>query len=66
MQEISALCRDLVDRCLNKNPKKRMTAKQAQGHPWIKRAVKAMEGAPLSKGAMLAMMKFQETNLFEK
>lgn len=65
-QDVSALCRDFVDKCLNKKPKKRTTAKQAQRHPWIKKAVKAMEGAPLSKGAMLAMMKFQETNLFEK
>lgn len=63
---VSALCRDFIDKCLNKNRKKRMTAKQAQAHPWIKRAAKAMEGTPLSKEAMLSMAKFQATNTFEK
>lgn len=43
-----------------------MTAKQAQAHPWIKKAAKAMEGTPLSKEAMLSMAKFQATNMFEK
>lgn len=63
---VSALCRDFIDKCLNKNPKTRITAKQAQHHPWVKKAAKAMEGAPLSKGAMMSMMKFQDTNLFER
>lgn len=63
---MSALCRDFIDKCLNKSVKKRMTAKQAQAHPWIKRAVKDMGEAPLSKDSMYALMKFQEKNLFEK
>lgn len=63
---VSALCRDFIDKCLEKDPKKRMTAKQAQSHPWIKKAVKDMEGSPLSKDSMLALLKFQEKNLFEK
>ncbi|CAN0024365.1 unnamed protein product, partial [Ectocarpus sp. 8 AP-2014] len=63
---VSALCRDLIDKCLHKLPKKRMTAKQAQLHPWIRKAAKEMEGAPLSKDSMLALVNFQKTNLFEK
>lgn len=65
---VSALCRDFIDKCLDKNPKKRMTAKQAQSHPWIRKAVKEMDGAgvPLSKDSMFALVKFQEKNLFEK
>ncbi|CAM9624493.1 unnamed protein product [Ectocarpus fasciculatus] len=63
---VSALCRDFIDKCLHKLPKKRMTAKQAQLHPWIRKAAKEMEGAPLSKDSMLALVNFQKTNLFEK
>ncbi|CAB1116073.1 unnamed protein product [Ectocarpus sp. CCAP 1310/34] len=63
---VSALCRDFIDKCLHKLPKKRMTAKQAQLHPWIRKAAKQMEGAPLSKDSMLALVNFQKTNLFEK
>ncbi|CBJ30420.1 calcium-dependent protein kinase [Ectocarpus siliculosus] len=63
---VSALCRDFIDKCLHKLPKKRMTAKQAQLHPWIRKATKEMEGAPLSKDSMLALVNFQKTNLFEK
>lgn len=48
------LCRDFIDGCLEKNPKKRMTAKQAQSHPWITKAVKEMDGSPLSKDSMVA------------
>ncbi|CAM9621206.1 unnamed protein product [Ectocarpus sp. 4 AP-2014] len=63
---VSALCRDFIDKCLHKLPKKRLTAKQAQLHPWIRKAAKEMEGAPLSKDSMLALVNFQKTNLFEK
>lgn len=63
---MSVLCRDFIDGCLEKNPKKRMTAKQAQSHPWITKAVKEMDGSPLSKDSMVALLKFQEKNLFEK
>lgn len=63
---VSALCRDFIDKCLEKNPKKRITAKQAQSHPWIKKAAKEMDLAPLSKDAMLSLVKFQEKNLFEQ
>lgn len=63
---MSALCRDFIDKCLEKNPKKRITAKQAQAHPWIRKAIKEMDGAPLSKDAMLSLVQFQEKNLFEQ
>ncbi len=63
---MSVLCRDFIDKCLEKNPKKRITAEQAQLHPWMKKAAKEMDGSPLSEDSMRALMKFQEKNLFEK
>lgn len=67
---VSENCRDFIDQCLTKNPRKRITATQAQMHPWVQEAGKVMatEEAkkPLSKSAMLSMMRFQETTMFEK
>ncbi|CAN0458117.1 unnamed protein product, partial [Discosporangium mesarthrocarpum] len=66
---ISTLCRDFIDKCLVKAPGRRITAEKAQGHPWLKKARAAMEqqvGPPLSRGALLAMRKFQTTSTFKK
>ncbi|CAM9352916.1 unnamed protein product [Hapterophycus canaliculatus] len=64
---VSPLCRDFIERCLVKKPKKRITAKQAQRHPWLQRAARLMEGgAPLSKESMMAMLDYQNGNMFKK
>ncbi|CAM9853335.1 unnamed protein product [Choristocarpus tenellus] len=66
---VSTLCKDFIDKCLVKNPSKRITAKQAMEHPWIKRAkakLESLTGRPLGKGALLAMKKFQSANIFKK
>ncbi|CAN0407763.1 unnamed protein product [Ascophyllum nodosum] len=63
--DVSVACRDFIDKCLTKNPKKRITAAEAQAHSWLHKATDGV-GAPLSKGTMLSMMKFQKTTMFEK
>lgn len=64
---MSPLCRDFIERCLVKNPKKRITAAQAQQHPWLRKAGRAMQGgAPLSKESMMAMLDYQNGNSFKK
>ena len=64
---MSVLCRDFIEKCLVKKPKKRITAAQAQQHPWIQMAARAMEGgAPLSKESMMAMLEYQNGNTFKK
>lgn len=65
-KDVSPLCRDFIERCLVKKPKRRITAAQAQRHPWLRKAARAMEGAPLSKGAMMAMLNYQNGNTFKK
>lgn len=61
------LCRDFIERCLVKKPKMRITAAQAQQHPWLQNAARAMErGAPLSKASMMAMLDYQNGNPFKK
>ena len=63
---VSPLCRDFVEHCLVKAPKKRITAPQAQQHPWLRKAARDMEGAPLTKGAMMAMLDYQNGNAFKR
>ncbi|CAM9304960.1 unnamed protein product [Laminaria digitata] len=63
---VSPLCRDFVEKCLVKAPKKRITAPQAQQHPWLRKAARDMQGAPLSKGAMMAMLDYQNGNAFKR
>lgn len=64
---VSPLCRDFIERCLVKKPKKRVTAARAQQHPWIQKAARAMEGgAPLSKESMMAMLEYQNGDAFKK
>eukprot|EP00752_Nemacystus_decipiens_P001784 g1724.t1 len=64
---VPPLCRDFIERCLVKKPKKRITAAQAQRHPWLQKAARAMErGAPLSKESMMAMLDYQNGNTFKK
>lgn len=36
--QLSAEARDLVSKCLEKNPEKRASAAQLRSHPWIVRA----------------------------
>ncbi|CAM9445168.1 unnamed protein product [Ectocarpus fasciculatus] len=64
---VSPLCRDFIEKCLVKRPKKRITATQAQQHPWLQKAARLMErGAPLSKESMMAMLEYQNGNTFQK
>lgn len=63
---VSDECKDFVKKCLLKNPEERLTAEQAQGHPWIVKAVQEAKGEPLSKGSMMAMMRFQESNMLQR
>ncbi|CAM9822843.1 unnamed protein product [Ectocarpus sp. 6 AP-2014] len=64
---VSPLCRDFIEKCLVKKPKKRITAAQAQQHPWLQKAARLMEGgAPLSKESMMAMLEYQNGNTFQK
>lgn len=64
---VSPLCRDFIEKCLVKKPKKRITATQAQQHPWLQKAARLMEGgAPLSKESMMAMLEYQNGNTFQK
>ncbi|KAG5180405.1 kinase-like domain-containing protein [Tribonema minus] len=73
---VSPLCKDFIDRCLVKNPKKRMTAPQAQEHPWLRggtawaNAIRGKAGGGCD-GRMKArtrrcMGEFQDNNLFKK
>lgn len=59
-------CKDFVKKCLLKNPEERLTAEQAQGHPWIEKALLEAKGEPLSRGSVQAMMRFQESNMFQR
>lgn len=64
---VPPLCRDFIERCLVKKPKKRITAAQAQQHPWLQKAARAMErGAPLTKDSMMAMLDYHNGNTFKK
>jgi serine/threonine protein kinase len=46
-QNISQMAKDLVARCLNINPNKRMTAKQALQHPWMQSGEAALSIAQI-------------------
>ncbi|CAN0080546.1 unnamed protein product [Ectocarpus sp. 12 AP-2014] len=64
---VSPSCRDFIEKCLVKKTKKRITAAQAQLHPWLQKDARLMEGgAPLSKQSMMAMLEYRNGSTFQK
>lgn len=66
-QGISEEARDFVRMLLNKDPKKRPSARDALNHPWLKGTIKDRHtGTPLSLGVVQRIQRFSQASVFKR
>lgn len=64
---ISEEARDFVRMLLNKDPKKRPSAREALNHPWLKGSIKDRHrGTPLSLGVVQRIQRFSQASIFKR
>ncbi|KAG5187758.1 hypothetical protein JKP88DRAFT_267783 [Tribonema minus] len=65
-RHITPLAKSFITRLLVRNPQERMTAAEAQHHPWISTCAKELADAPLSAEVAANILKFQNAKLLKK
>ncbi|CAM9390831.1 unnamed protein product, partial [Ectocarpus sp. 12 AP-2014] len=65
-KNVSSYAKDFIQKLLKKDPQKRLTAQQAQHHPWLTKARSTKKNAKLSPKVVENLMHFKNLNLMKR